>query len=248
MKDNFSAQASAYARHRPTYPAALYDFLYAHAPAFDYAWDCATGNGQVARRLAERFRVVLATDISAAQIENATPHDHIQYRVAPAEHGGLPDGACDLITVGQAAHWFDRPAFYAEAKRCLKPGGLLAIFGYKLPTIDPPTDELIHHLYDGVLGDYWDPERRFVDEGYIAFDFPFPEIVFPDLHMEVLWNASDLTGFLESWSATQHFIRRERKSPLNNDFRLSLAECWPEGVNKTVRFPMFGRAGNHLQS
>ena len=35
------------------------------------AWDCATGNGQVARYLADYFDEVYATDISQQQLDNA---------------------------------------------------------------------------------------------------------------------------------------------------------------------------------
>ncbi|MBK8873527.1 MAG: hypothetical protein IPN13_06220 [Bacteroidetes bacterium] len=35
----------------------------------------------------------------------------------------------DLITVGQAAHWFNLSKFFDAADNMLKPGGLLALFG-----------------------------------------------------------------------------------------------------------------------
>ena len=46
FKDYFSEQAAAYAAYRPAYPAALYAWLAALAPASRLAWDCATGSGQ----------------------------------------------------------------------------------------------------------------------------------------------------------------------------------------------------------
>ena len=55
MKDNFSTQSSQYAKFRPTYPQALYDFLMSHVADTKLAWDCATGNGQVATALAKQF-------------------------------------------------------------------------------------------------------------------------------------------------------------------------------------------------
>ena len=48
FKDNFSAVAGTYARHRPTYPYALFDWLTSVAPAREMAWDCTCGNGQAA--------------------------------------------------------------------------------------------------------------------------------------------------------------------------------------------------------
>src|SRR5699024_2347975 len=109
-----------------------FDRLAALAPARRLAWDCATGNGQAALPLAERFERVVATDASAAQIEHATPHPRVEYRVALAEASGLPDRVADLVTVAQAAHWLDLDRFYGEVRRVAAPGAALALWGYTL--------------------------------------------------------------------------------------------------------------------
>lgn len=122
-QDHFSGVAADYARFRPGYPAALFDWLAARTPGHDFAWDCGCGNGQASVPLAERYRRVAATDASARQIELAPPQPRIEYRVAPAEASGLPDHSADLVTVAQALHWFDFDRFYTEVERVLKPGG-----------------------------------------------------------------------------------------------------------------------------
>lgn len=71
MKDNFSKQAQLYALFRPGYPQQLYDFLVALSIHKKTAWDCGTGNGQVAVNLSAYFEQVFATDISANQIASA---------------------------------------------------------------------------------------------------------------------------------------------------------------------------------
>jgi hypothetical protein len=60
FKDHFSARAAGYARFRPTYPDALFDWLAGLAPSRALAWDAGTGNGQAARALASRFERVLS--------------------------------------------------------------------------------------------------------------------------------------------------------------------------------------------
>ena len=73
MKDNFSKQADIYAKYRPQYPQELFDFILQHVDTKQNAWDCATGNGQSAKVLANYFENVFATDISQKQIDNAEP-------------------------------------------------------------------------------------------------------------------------------------------------------------------------------
>jgi len=77
--------------------------------------------------LGSNFKKVITTDDSSKQIETEEALPNIEYCVATAENGGLADKSVDLITVAQAAHWFNLPAFYAEAKRIAKPSAVLAV-------------------------------------------------------------------------------------------------------------------------
>lgn len=244
MKDNFSTQSNEYARFRPGYPSALFSFLFNHCQHFDHAWDCATGNGQIAQQLAGHFHRVEATDISEKQLKNAAPHPNIRYSLQAAETPDFADASFDLIVVGQAAHWFDLERFYPEARRVLKPGGLLALVGYTLMRVDDAAIEaLVDHLYEDILGHYWDPERRLVETEYRNIPFPFAEIPFPTLYMEYQWTREQLTGFFNTWSALQHYVKKHGHSPMDAAFLSRLAEVWPDGTDKTVRFPVFGRIG-----
>lgn len=245
MKDNFSTRSSDYARFRPGYPPALFDFLFQNCRAFDTAWDCATGNGQIAAALAARFRRVIGTDISQNQLANALQCPNVEYRLEPAESSSLPENSLDLITVGQAAHWFDFERFYPEVRRVLRPGGLLALVGYHLLKVDEPTDEIIHHLYRSVLGNYWDAERRYVDAAYANLPFPLTETAFPEMTMTYDWTRAHLLGYLGTWSAVQHFTKQNGCSPIDEALTNALQQQWPDGVVKTVRFPIFGRIGIH---
>src|SRR6187549_3671628 len=105
-KDYFSKQATLYAAFRPTYPQLLYDFILGHVPRRQAAWDCASGNGQVAFILARYFEQVHATDINQKQLDEATATANIVYSLSPAEKTTFPDDSFDLITVGHALHWF----------------------------------------------------------------------------------------------------------------------------------------------
>ena len=126
FNDQFSKLASAYFRYRPRYPEELFSYLASLAPSRTRAWDAATGNGQSALALAEHFDEVIATDASADQIANATPHERIDYRVLLSEKTDIESHSVDLITVSQALHWFNLDEFYSEARRVLKSRGVIA--------------------------------------------------------------------------------------------------------------------------
>lgn len=243
MKDNFSNQALEYAQFRPGYPAQLFDYLFDKCKNFECAWDCATGNGQIAAVLAERFRQVIATDISENQLNNAIEKPNIHYQLSRAESPEFPDHSFDLVTVGQAAHWFDFAKFYAEVRRVLKPGGLLVLVGYNLLKVDESTEALIDQFYTTTLHGCWDVERDLVDAAYRTIPFPFEEIHFPEMVSTYNWNADQLLGYLGTWSAVQHFIRKNGHNPIDEEFVGQLKRVWPEEESRTVQFPIFARVG-----
>ncbi|KAF8058108.1 methyltransferase [Scenedesmus sp. PABB004] len=133
-------QAASYAAHRPAYPPALYDaiaeFAGAGAPRA-LAVDVACGSGQATVALADAYERVVGLDGSAAQLARADrgARGNVEYAVGDAHATGLPDACADLVTVAQALHWFDPPRFYREARRVLKPDGVLAAWTYGLPIL-----------------------------------------------------------------------------------------------------------------
>jgi ubiquinone/menaquinone biosynthesis C-methylase UbiE len=215
MKDNFSSQSSAYAKYRPVYPQELFQFLKEKLDQPDKAWDCGTGNGQVAGELARFFKEVQATDISKQQLENALQHPKVDYSIQPAEKTNFPDSYFDLITVAQAIHWFDFEAFYKEAKRVLKPGGIIAVIGYSLFKSNAKTDAVILKFYKDIIGPFWDEERRYLDEKYQTIPFPFQEIECPKFEQEYRWTFNQLFGYLNTWSAVKHYEKAKRENPVD---------------------------------
>jgi SAM-dependent methyltransferase len=237
MKDYFSTQSQAYAAFRPTYPDELYQFILQHVQNKSNAWDCATGNGQVAQQLARYFTNVFATDISKQQLDHAISKNNILYSLVPAEKTGFNDHQFDLITVAQALHWFDREAFYKEVRRVCKPGGILAVWGYAMLTVEPAIDKHILEFYNGTVGPYWDSARRLVEDEYRSIEFPFKRIQSPAFDIKVTWTLDRLAGYLSSWSATQNFIKDKGYDPVE-PFREEVRRIWPE-VEKQVTFPIF---------
>ena len=243
-KDLFSKQASTYARYRPSYPAEMIEYIVSFVSARETAWDCATGNGQAAALLASHFKTVQATDSSEKQLQQAIPADNIRYSVSPAEKTGFADTTFDLITVAQAYHWFQFDAFEKEVRRVAKPDAVIAVWGYHLPRCgDAVIDGLVDDFYTNTVGRYWDAERKYVDEHYRTVPFPYEELPKKEFSIRLDWTRDDLPGYLNSWSAVQHFINANGYNPVDA-LEARLLAAWPAGATSLpFRFPVFIRMG-----
>ncbi|HET8573802.1 MAG TPA: class I SAM-dependent methyltransferase [Edaphocola sp.] len=242
MKDNFSTQSDQYAKYRPAYPPALFEYLNAIVRGKQNAWDCGTGNGQVACELAKTFGSVFATDISRSQISNAFKKDNISYSVQPAEKTSFDDCFFDLIIVAQAIHWFDFEEFYKEVKRTARENALLCVVGYGKLEISEQIDKVIADLYGNILGRYWDKERQYIDKNYKTIPFPFNEIPSPDLVNTQYWTLDHLTGYLNTWSAVKHFVKQNNYNPIN-EVRSEIKRFWGNEPTRPMRFPLLLRTG-----
>ena len=240
--DNFSTASAQYAQFRPDYPLELYHYLYARVKHFDCAWDCGTGNGQVALVLGERFNQVQASDLSAAQIEQAALHPRIQYSVCRAEQSPYTDHQFDLITVAQALHWFDFGAFYAEVGRVAKPGALLAVWGYGLLSVHPEIDPWIQHFYRSTIGSYWDAERHHIDEAYVQITFPFSAVEQAHFSIHKRWSLEQFCGYLGTWSSVKKYIQQHNEDPVAR-LLPQLQAWWPTDQALDIRFPIFLKTG-----
>lgn len=240
--DNFSSIAATYAQYRPESPDEIYTFLYSKLQHFDAAWDCGTGNGQVAIKLAQRFENVYATDISAEQLQIAPQRNNISYRQERAEQTSLPNGSVDLITVAQAIHWFDIDNFYNEARRVAKPGALIAAWTYSLLRLSPEVNKVIDHFYNDITRNYWNKERKYIDEQYHSIPFPFEEITTPDFRIVKQYNVEQLIGYLRTWSGVKRYIEQKQKDPIDlivNDLKIAFGNH--EFIE--VNWPVHLRAG-----
>lgn len=211
-KDLFSDHAQDYARFRPSYPADLFDYLLSITSNRDLAWDAATGNGQIAIQLANSFKKVIATDISAQQLAHAPVLPGIVYAQSRAEKSDITAGTVNLITVGQALHWFSIPEFFQEVKRVIHPTGVLACFGYGLLQGPRVIQSEIEKLYYKTLDGYWPPERHWIETSYAGIGIPFSGEYTSTTSFR--WSVSQLLGYLSTWSAVKAYERETGRSPL----------------------------------
>ncbi len=243
FEDHFSKQAREYATYRPQYPGELFVYLASVSPGRQLAWDCGTGNGQAARELACHFERVIATDASVDQIAQAVPHERISYQVARAEDVRLEAGSVDLVTVATAVHWFDLEPFYQVVRRVGRPDGILAVWMYHLPVIDPAIDPILNHYYADVLAGYWPERLHYLAERYRTLPFPFEELTPPEFEIQADWDLDQLVGFLDSWSATRRYREQRGQHPVSIIWQ-GLSESWGEpGRKRLIRWPLYLRVG-----
>lgn len=241
MKDLFSSQSQLYQSARPSYSQDVLDEILQHVNEHQFAWDCGAGSGQFTQLLSPYFKKVVATDLSEQQLKQAPHFDNVTYQVECAEKTSFPDHCFDLITVAQAIHWFNFEEFYSEVKRTLKPKGIFAVIGYGLFSVDDlQVNSEIQHVYFQILKEYWDVERRYIDENYQTIPFPFKEVETAQLKMSYQWGASQLLDYLNTWSAVKHY-RQKNENDLFDQLKQLLVK--KGDVLFQVNFPILLRVG-----
>ena len=196
----------AYARARPTYPDELFAFLAAQAPGRTSAWDCATGNGQAAIGLARHFGRVEATDASAGQVAHARAAPNVRYSVQPGEATAFADATFDAVCVAEALHWLEVDRFYAEARRVLREGGVIAIIGYSRQRVGEPFDADFHRVVTTAVKPHFPRQIGHLWGRYKDLAFPFQPVAAPAFEMRMRWSLAQLMDYVGTWSGTRQLM------------------------------------------
>ncbi|WP_304451478.1 class I SAM-dependent methyltransferase [Nocardiopsis sp. YSL2] len=166
----FDRLTENYRRFRPGYPAPVLDRLREYVAAGSRAtwpepWlllDVGAGTGISTRALRDAFgpgpRVVGVEPGHAMRDTAADGADGVEFTDGRAEDVPFPDGSAVLVLAAQAVHWFDRPAFYAEAVRVLAPGGTVAVLSndrdWTASAFADAHESLLEQYGDGYRRDY----------------------------------------------------------------------------------------------
>jgi SAM-dependent methyltransferase len=237
FKDHFSSGTEDYRKYRPRYPESLYKWLHTKVAHPAQVWECGAGSGQATEHLARHFQHIVATEPSAPQLQSAPEIDNVTYQVGAAESFEHEPESFDLVVVAQAIHWFDHDKFFANVEQLLKPGGVLAVWGYQLMEANDALDPLLKEFHDDFLGAYWPDERTLLNNGYSAIDFPYPALEAPEFTMTDEWSLQHLLGYLNTWSAVRAFEADKGENPVEL-WREKLTDAWGDKAKQRVSWPL----------
>ena len=134
----FGAQAAAYARGRPGYPAAA--LRYCLGEDARRVLDLGAGTGKLTEGLLELGLSVVAVEPSAEM--RALIPSAADALAGAAEAIPLEDASVDAVLVGQAFHWFERERALAEIARVLRPGGTVGLLWNRIRRGAPWVEEI----------------------------------------------------------------------------------------------------------
>lgn len=124
---SFGTAASGYQQYRPGYPAAAIRLAVGTGDDHLTVLDLGAGTGKLTAALVDGGWDVVAVEPDAemlAALRSAVPD--VTALAGSAEQIPLADSSVDIITVGQAMHWFDMQTAIPEMARVLRPAGRLA--------------------------------------------------------------------------------------------------------------------------
>lgn len=170
----FSNRVNYYIRYRPHYPAAILDFLKAElslSPQAVFA-DIGSGTGILAEMFLRNGNPVFGVEpnpemrAAAEALLNAYPQF---YSVnGRAEATTLAESSIDMITAGQAFHWFQVDQARQEFRRILKPAGQVVLVWNSRKPDASPFMQAYEQLLRDYAGEYEEVTCHNVDEAVLA--------------------------------------------------------------------------------
>lgn len=207
----FGTFAAHYDRARPTFPQDAVAWLCGDPvnPADVDVLDLGAGTGKLTRALAAAgYRVVSVEPSEGMREVLSATSPGASVLAGSAESIPLPDASVDVVTSGQAMHWFELPVALPEITRVLRPGGLLsAVWNLFDDSVDwvsefcDLTKSEAQYSRVETIGDAWLPW------------FPAPEQA--DFRHHVVLQRADLVALAESFSMVVLMPDDERLDVLN---------------------------------
>ena len=204
--------SAAYAEFRPVYSKDVLNIITQYMaegnPKFDTALDVACGSGQSTFLLSGAFQKVIGVDVSETQIEQAKSikesagYTNVEIVVGDAHNLPVESSSVDLLTCAMAWHWLHPETFYTEAKRVLKPGGCIAIYGHGVNVEDNSRVKRAFTMFHEDLFQYecFAEQNLHVMNNYQAVQLPFSKVKRVEFPFQQETSFEQLLGLFSSVS------------------------------------------------
>lgn len=164
--ERFTSRAENYVRFRPSYPRTIIDLL-ERVIGLRRDWsvaDIGSGPGNLSRLFLDLVCVVYGVEPNQAMRE-AGERQLVQYERfrsidGTAESTSLPEASVDLVTAGQAFHWFESELSRTEFRRVLREPRWVVLVWNKTPSISSAPIEAYWTLIDRYSNEAEAIERR----------------------------------------------------------------------------------------
>jgi SAM-dependent methyltransferase len=178
--NRFTSRVETYAKYRPGYPAEIVDLLRreCNLTPDSIVADIGSGTGKLTELFLANGNVVFGVEPNASmrQVAENIFEDQPNFRSVDgsAESTTLPDASVDVITAGQAFHWFDAAKTRDEWVRVLKFGGWAALVwnarklqttpflhDYEEMMLEFGTDykDVRHENTEATIGEFFAPDK-----------------------------------------------------------------------------------------
>lgn len=192
--ERFSTRVEAYREHRPRYPREVVDVLRRECGLTSdlVIADVAAGTGLLTEIFLANENPVIAVEPNAAMRsvceELEAEYPKLRCVDGTAEATGLTDGSVDMVTVGQAMHWFDLEKARKKFARVLRPGGwCVVVYNHRKMRGDD-----FHDGYERILVEFGKDYRK-VQSSHLTDDKLAGFFAPSEMRCVTLPNHQDLT-------------------------------------------------------
>ena len=159
----FKSQGVHYDAFRPKYPKSQLLHSLSKLKRKSKYLDIATGTGKILFELAPYFERTVGQDLSEKMIGVCRqkcaepPYSELNIEIEQGDFMERKAEEFDLITIGQALHWFPVPETLRKCRQMLSPEGALAVHSYVFKSVtttsgtveeDEKLAKLFYEFYD----------------------------------------------------------------------------------------------------
>ncbi|MFI1622477.1 class I SAM-dependent methyltransferase [Streptomyces lydicus] len=246
----FASCGKSYVEFRRRHAPTVVDYLAHLGPSSARVLDLGCGPGTLALDLAERGMRITGVDASQEMLDEGRTwamqrgvSEAVEWRCADATTVGQIDGlgTFDGAVIADAFHWFDRQRVLMALDEVVRPGGFVAVVGYRAPETQREWwHPLLVKLREKHLGaaDLAGPSTPYVrlEVGHEAMvrASPFNRVSVLRADYRREYTLDELVGLQRTFAYSSAATLGEKQEAFEADLRSTLGILQPSGLFATT--------------